>query len=67
MTEDDTDYIVVVNDEDQYSIWPSDRELPPGWKAEGTRGTKEACMDRIKEIWTEMRPLPREADAEDEQ
>lgn len=50
-------YIVVMNHEEQYSIWAADRELPLGWKAEGTKGTKQECLDHIKTIWTDMRPL----------
>ena len=53
---DDT-YRVVVNHEEQYSIWPAWRDLPPGWRDEGTSGTKEACLAHIKEVWTDMRPL----------
>ena len=52
-----TIFAVVVNHEEQYSIWPADRELPPGWKLEGTKGTKQECLDRIEEVWTDMRPL----------
>jgi MbtH protein len=48
---------VVVNDEDQYSIWWDGRELPAGWRAEGTRGSKEECLAHIDEVWTDMRPL----------
>ncbi|PZF74556.1 MbtH family protein [Taibaiella soli] len=55
--EDLTIYIVVVNHEEQYSIWPADRELPPGWKAEGFKGLKAECLNHIKEVWTDMRPL----------
>jgi MbtH protein len=54
---DTEQYQVVVNHEEQYSIWPVDRELPAGWKAEGTRGTKEACLAHIEVVWTDMRPL----------
>jgi uncharacterized protein YbdZ (MbtH family) len=50
-------YVVVVNDEEQYSIWPEGREIPLGWRAEGTSGSKEACLDRIEKVWTDMRPL----------
>ncbi|GAA4707764.1 MbtH family protein [Phytohabitans rumicis] len=50
-------YCVVVNDEEQYSIWAADRELPAGWRAEGTEGPKEECLARIAEVWTDMRPL----------
>jgi MbtH protein len=48
---------VVLNHEEQYSIWPVDRELPDGWRAEGTTGTRAACLDRVEEVWTDMRPL----------
>jgi MbtH protein len=56
--EDDwTDFKVVVNDEEQYSIWPVGRPCPPGWREEGTIGTKTVCLARIDEVWTDMRPL----------
>ncbi|MEL6444657.1 MAG: MbtH family protein [Bacteroidota bacterium] len=54
---DTTTYRVVVNHEEQYSIWPADRELPPGWNAEGKDGTRDECLDHIEVIWTDMRPL----------
>jgi len=55
--EDKTIYKVVVNHEEQYSIWPADRELPLGWREAGKRGLKEECLDYIKLVWTDMRPL----------
>ncbi|MEU6238288.1 MbtH family protein [Kitasatospora sp. NPDC047058] len=55
--EDTTVYQVVVNHEEQYSIWPADRELPAGWRAEGPRGEKAHCLAHIDEVWTDMRPL----------
>jgi len=55
--EDKTLYKVVVNHEEQYSIWPADRENPLGWKEVGKRGTKEECLSFIREVWTDMRPL----------
>lgn len=55
--EDRTIYIAVVNDEEQYSIWPADRTLPLGWKDAGKRGTKAEVLAYIEEIWTDMRPL----------
>lgn len=55
--EDTQTYQVVVNHEEQYSIWPVDRELPAGWRAEGTTGPKEQCLAHIDEVWTDMRPL----------
>ena len=54
--EDVTIYKVVVNHEEQYSIWPADRENPPGWYDAGTSGPKSDCLAYIKEIWTDMRP-----------
>ena len=59
MTDEDADarsYLVVVNDEEQYSIWLADRELPAGWRAEGKSGTKDECLAHIGEVWTDMRP-----------
>ncbi|GHO97468.1 antibiotic synthesis protein MbtH [Reticulibacter mediterranei] len=50
-------YKVVLNHEEQYSIWPVDRENPPGWRDAGQRGTKSECLAYIKEVWTDMRPL----------
>lgn len=50
-------YKVVVNHEEQYSIWPIDRELPLGWQAAGKEGSKQECLEYIEEVWTDMRPL----------
>ena len=55
--EDITNYKVVVNHEEQYSIWPLDRENAPGWIDTGKRGLKAECLGYIKEVWTDMRPL----------
>jgi MbtH protein len=54
---EDVGYQVVVNDEEQYSIWPEDRELPLGWRSVGKAGTKQECLAYIEEVWTDMRPL----------
>ncbi|HRI70928.1 MAG TPA: MbtH family protein [Polyangium sp.] len=48
---------VVMNDEEQYSIWPAQREIPAGWKAVGKSGKKAECLAYIEEVWTDMRPL----------
>ncbi|MEV5280511.1 MULTISPECIES: MbtH family NRPS accessory protein [unclassified Streptomyces] len=48
---------VVLNTEEQYSIWWADRALPAGWRAEGTEGSREECLAHIGEVWTDMRPL----------
>ena len=50
-------YKVVVNHEEQYSIWPADRENPPEWRDVGKQGPEQECLDYIKEVWTDMRPL----------
>ena len=55
--EDNTIYTVVMNHEEQYSIWPKERELPLGWTAVGKTGPKDECLAYIKEVWTDMRPL----------
>lgn len=55
--DDKTIYKVVVNHEEQYSIWPAHRSNPLGWKDEGKTGTKAECLAHIKEVWTDMRPL----------
>lgn len=49
-------YSVVMNDEEQYSIWPAHRELPAGWKAVGVTGPKAECLEYIEKTWTDMRP-----------
>ncbi len=56
-SEDSTIYKVVVNHEEQYSIWPEDREIPPGWRDAGKTGPKTECLAYIKDVWTDMRPL----------
>ena len=59
MAEDQTDdrmYKVVVNDEEQYSIWPAERENAAGWRDEGTSGSREECLSHIESVWTDMRP-----------
>ena len=58
MTQESTDilFAVVVNHEEQYSIWHADRPLPAGWSAIGFTGSREACLDHVAQIWTDMRP-----------
>lgn len=59
MTEDEDKrtYKVVVNHEEQYSIWLADRPNAPGWRDEGKQGSKAECLAHIGEVWTDMRPL----------
>jgi len=55
--EDIRRYTVVVNHEEQYSIWFADQEIPAGWREVGKVGSKAECLEYIGEIWTDMRPL----------
>ena len=50
-------YRVVINHEEQYSIWPSEREIPGGWTDVGKSGMKPECLEYIQKVWTDMRPL----------
>ena len=50
-------YKVVVNAEEQYSIWPYETKVPIGWKELPVSGAKEDCLKYIAETWTDMRPL----------
>jgi len=50
-------YRVVVNHEEQHSIWAANREIPAGWNEVGVAGTKEECLAHIEEVWVDMRPL----------
>ena len=54
---EDTKYIVVISDEEEYSIWFEYREIPYGWRSTEKTGTKQECLEYIKEVWTDMRPL----------
>lgn len=56
-TPDDRLYTVVVNHEEQYSLWPMDRECPAGWREEGKTGSKAECLSYIRDVWVDMRPL----------
>jgi MbtH protein len=53
---DTRQHAVVLNDEEQYSIWPEGRQLPAGWREEGFTGTEDECLAYIDEVWTDMRP-----------
>lgn len=50
-------FTVVVNHEEQYSLWPEGRAIPKGWRSVEKSGTKQECLDHIKLVWTDMRPL----------
>ena len=49
-------YLVVINNEEQYSIWPQHLPLPGGWQSVGSRGIKHECLEYIEAHWTDMRP-----------
>lgn len=54
---DQTIFRVILNHEEQYSIWPERREIPAGWRYAGFSGNKTECLSHIKEVWKDMRPL----------
>jgi MbtH protein len=56
MSEAEKQYKVVRNDQNQYSIWFSDMNIPAGWQEAGKEGSKQECLDYIEEVWTDMRP-----------
>jgi MbtH protein len=55
-TEDQRPHLVVINDEEQYSLWPAAREIPAGWHDVGFSGSREECLAHIDQVWTDMRP-----------
>lgn len=55
--EDTRTYVVLVNHEEQYSLWLQGKEAPLGWSVVGQPGSKEECLAYVKEVWTDMRPL----------
>src|ERR1700756_2196861 len=55
--EDTREYQVLVNSEEQYSLWLAGQAVPNGWRQVGPRGKKQVCLDYVKEVWTDMRPL----------
>jgi MbtH protein len=54
--DDNAEYLVLVNHEGQYSLWPAFREVPLGWQAVGPKGPRQQCLAWIEENWTDMRP-----------
>lgn len=57
MPDEETTYDVVVNHEEQHSLWPSGRELPAGWTATGFSGPRQDCLEHIKVVWPDITPL----------
>lgn len=54
--DEEGEFCVLINDEGQYSLWPTFKEAPAGWSAVGPRGGRKECLDYIEENWTDMRP-----------
>jgi uncharacterized protein YbdZ (MbtH family) len=54
--DENREYLVLVNEEEQYSLWPAFRDIPAGWSAVGPRGKRKECLDWIEANWTDMRP-----------
>jgi len=50
-------FVVLANDQDQYSLWPSRRKVPAGWKIVHAENSREACLDYVESNWTDLRPL----------
>lgn len=57
MSEDTRRYRVVVNDEEQYSIWPEGRAVPDGWRVVTEPARREESLDRVAGLWPDIRPL----------
>lgn len=53
---DSVRYVVVLNDEEQYSIWPAAKPVPAGWYKDAKEGTKEECLQHIEVVWTDITP-----------
>ena len=53
----ETLYEVVINEEEQYLIWPTDKAVPLGWKTVGHRDFRASCLEHTKSVWVDMRPL----------
>ncbi|MBD9504113.1 MbtH family protein [Pseudomonas sp. BGr12] len=54
---EDAVYKVLVNGEEQYSLWPQYKEVPAGWREAGKQGSKAECLAFVEANWTDMRPL----------
>lgn len=55
--DESAEYLVLINDEGQHSLWPTFLAIPPGWNAIGPRGSRKGCLDWVDENWTDMRPV----------
>ncbi|GAA2957415.1 MULTISPECIES: MbtH family protein [Streptomyces] len=59
-------FVVLVNEEGQYSLWPAHIDIPGGWRIEGREGSRQECLEAVESVWTDMRPagLVRAAEAD---
>ena len=55
--EDTRPYVVLVNHEEQYSLWLDGKDIPNGWKQVYGPGDKEECLEHVRKVWTDMTPL----------
>lgn len=56
MDDDKREYIVLMNTEEQYSLWLASRKVPAGWVVVGPKGKKKECLEWVGKTWTDMRP-----------
>jgi len=66
--DEEGEFVVLVNEERQHSLWPAHLDVPPGWSTTGPRGQREVCMQWIDNNWTDLRPasLIREMEADEQ-
>lgn len=57
LNDDKEQFLVLMNHEGQYSLWPSYKSIPVGWKEVFSENTKEKCLAYVENVWTDMRPL----------
>ncbi len=51
------DFMLLINHEEQYGIWPVNKSIPPNWRSAGVTGSKDECLAYVRKVWTDMRPL----------
>ncbi|MDP5220829.1 MbtH family protein [Ruegeria sp. 2205SS24-7] len=55
--DDNFEFMVLVNHEEQHSLWPTFKDIPPGWRQVGPVGTKQECLDYVEKAWPDITPL----------
>ncbi|MFE7539308.1 MbtH family protein [Streptomyces platensis] len=56
LDEPDGSFLVLMNHEAQYSLWPEFAEIPDGWTVAHPKSDRQTCLDYIEQQWTDMRP-----------